>query len=34
MESGGACDQTDAGGFLCIQGLPLKVQSRVTPREW
>lgn len=34
MEGGGAYDQTDAGGFLRIQGLPLRVQSRVTPREW
>jgi argininosuccinate synthase len=34
MEGGGSYDQTDAGGFLRIQGLPLRVQSRVTPREW
>lgn len=33
MEGGGSYDQTDAEGFLRIQGLPLRVQGRVTPRE-
>jgi argininosuccinate synthase len=32
MEGGGSYNQTDAEGFLRIQGLPLRVQSRVTPR--
>ncbi len=34
MEGGGSYDQTDAEGFLRIQGLPLRVQGRVTPRSW
>jgi len=27
-------NQTDAEGFLRIQGLPVRVQGRVTPRKW
>lgn len=34
MEGGGSYDQSDAEGFLRIQGLPLRVQSLVTPRRW
>jgi argininosuccinate synthase len=34
MEGGGSYDQTDAKGFLKIQGLPLRVQGRVTPRSY
>ncbi|QDU95231.1 argininosuccinate synthase [Lignipirellula cremea] len=34
MEGGGSYDQTDAEGFLRIQGLPSRVQGRVTPRNW
>ncbi len=34
MEGGGSYDQTDAEGFLRIQGLPLRVQGRVRPREY
>ena len=34
MEGGGSYNQTDAEGFLRIQGLPLRVQGRVTPREY
>lgn len=34
MEGGGSYDQTDAEGFLRIQGLPVRVQGRVTPRKW
>ncbi|QDU88470.1 Argininosuccinate synthase [Pirellulimonas nuda] len=35
MEGGAAdYDQTDAAGFLRLQGLPGRVQSRVRPREW
>ena len=34
MEGGGSYDQTDAEGFLRIQGLPGRVQGRVTPREY
>jgi argininosuccinate synthase len=35
MEAGGSSyDQTDAEGFLRIQGLPYRVQGRVTPREY
>ena len=34
MEGGGAYDQTDAEGFLRIQGLPSRVQGRVTPRSY
>jgi argininosuccinate synthase len=32
MEGGGSYDQTDAEGFLRIQGLPLRVQARVDGR--
>lgn len=34
MEGGGSYNQTDAEGFLRIQGLPYRVQGRVTPRQW
>lgn len=34
MEGGGSYNQTDAEGFLRIQGLPLRVQGRVTPRRY
>jgi argininosuccinate synthase len=34
MEGGGSYDQTDAEGFLRIQGLPSRVQARVRPRQW
>ncbi len=34
MEGGGSYNQTDAEGFLRIQGLPSRVQGRVTPRNW
>ncbi len=34
MEGGGEYDQTDAEGFLRIQGLPLRVQARVRPRDY
>ncbi len=34
MESGQAYNQSDAEGFLRIQGLPARVQSKVTPREY
>ncbi len=34
MEGGGAYNQTDAEGFLRIQGLPSRVQARVNPRKW
>lgn len=34
MEGGGSYNQTDAEGFLRIQGLPSRVQGRVTPREF
>ena len=34
MEGGGSYDQTDAEGFLRIQGLPVRVQGRVTPRKY
>jgi argininosuccinate synthase len=34
MEGGGSYNQTDAEGFLRIQGLPLRVQARVTPRNF
>ena len=34
MEGGGSYNQTDAEGFLRIQGLPGRVQARVTPREY
>lgn len=34
MEAGGDYNQTDAEGFLRIQGLPIRVQARVRPREY
>jgi argininosuccinate synthase len=34
MEGGGSYDQTDAEGFLKIQGLPSRVQGRVSPRSY
>jgi argininosuccinate synthase len=34
MEGGGSYDQTDAEGFLRIQGLPVRVQGRITPRTY
>jgi argininosuccinate synthase len=34
MEAGGSYDQTDAEGFLRIQGLPGRVSGRVRPREY
>jgi len=34
MEAGGSYDQTDAEGFLRIQGLPSRVQGRVRPRSY
>ena len=34
MEGGGSYNQTDAEGFLRINGLPLRVQGRVTPRTF
>jgi argininosuccinate synthase len=34
MEGGGSYNQTDAEGFLRIQGLPGRVQGRVTPRAY
>ena len=34
MEGGGSYNQTDAEGFLRIQGLPYRVQGRITPREY
>ena len=34
MEGGGSYNQTDAEGFLRIQGLPSRVQGRVAPREY
>ncbi|MGQ9604973.1 MAG: argininosuccinate synthase [Thermogutta sp.] len=34
MEGGGEYDQTDAEGFLRIQGLPLRVQARIRPRQF
>jgi argininosuccinate synthase len=34
MEGGGSYDQTDAEGFLRIQGLPSRVQGGVRPREY
>ncbi len=34
MEAGGSYNQTDAEGFLRIQGLPLRVQARVRPRTY
>jgi argininosuccinate synthase len=34
MEGGGSYDQTDAEGFLRIQGLPSRVQAKVNPRPF
>ncbi|MGL6196662.1 MAG: argininosuccinate synthase [Thermoguttaceae bacterium] len=34
MEGGGAYNQTDANGFLRIQGLPSRVQAKVWPRKY
>jgi len=34
MEGGGSYNQTDAEGFLRIQGLPSRVQARVRPRNY
>jgi argininosuccinate synthase len=34
MEKGGSYNQTDAEGFLRIQGLPVRVQARRTPRPY
>jgi argininosuccinate synthase len=34
MEAGGSYDQTDAEGFLRIQGLPSRVLGRVRPRKY
>ena len=34
MEGGGSYNQTDAEGFLRIQGLPSRVQGRVNPRKY
>lgn len=34
MEGGGSYNQTDAEGFLRIQGLPSRVQGRKTPRSY
>ncbi|MEM8678432.1 MAG: argininosuccinate synthase, partial [Planctomycetota bacterium] len=34
MEGGGSYDQTDAEGFLKIQGLPSRVQASRHPRDW
>jgi argininosuccinate synthase len=34
MEGGGSYDQTDAEGFLKIQGLPSRVQARIRPRKY
>jgi len=34
MEGGGSYNQTDAEGFLRIEGLPLRVQGRLRPREY
>jgi argininosuccinate synthase len=34
MEAGGSYNQTDAEGFLRIQGLPGRVQGRTTPRKY
>ena len=34
MEGGGDYNQTDAEGFLRIQGLPSRVQGKVSPREY
>jgi argininosuccinate synthase len=34
MEGGGSYNQTDAEGFLRIQGLPSRVQARTSPRKY
>lgn len=34
MEGGGSYNQTDAEGFLRLQGLPHRVQGRVNPRDY
>jgi argininosuccinate synthase len=34
MEGGGGYNQSDAEGFLRIEGLPGRVQSRITPRKY
>lgn len=34
MEGGGSYNQTDAEGFLRIQGLPSRVQARLSPRPY
>jgi argininosuccinate synthase len=34
MEAGGSYDQTDAEGFLRLQGLPRRVLGRVRPRKY
>ena len=34
MEGGGSYNQTDAEGFLRIQGLPIRVQGRINPRKY
>src|SRR5688500_12338200 len=34
MEGGGSYNQTDAEGFLRIQGLPVRVQGRMNRREY
>lgn len=34
MEGGGDYNQSDAEGFLRIQGLPLRVQARIWPRKF
>ena len=34
MEGGGSYNQDDAEGFLKIQGLPSRVQGRITPRSY
>jgi|TARA_B100000530_G_scaffold66713_4_gene39284 argininosuccinate synthase len=34
MEGGGSYNQDDAEGFLRIQGLPGRVQGRITPRDF
>lgn len=34
MEGGGSYNQTDAEGFMRIQGLPSRVQGHVNPRSW
>jgi argininosuccinate synthase len=34
MEAGGSYDQTDAEGFVRIQGLPSRVQGKARPRRY